>query len=346
LGASALLWSVHALVLRGVKQAAALNAVATVAKIVPLLAFVAAAGVAFRADVFGSSFWGGAAHDAGSLLAQVRGTMLLTVFVFVGIEGASVYSRLARNRADVGVATVLGFLAVLALLVLVTMLSYGVLPRRELGALPPPSMAGVMEAIVGAWGTVFISVGLLVAVLGNYLSWSLLAAEVLYSAARHDTMPAFLGRESDTHVPVAALWLSNVAIQVFLIVTSFAAQTFTLAVKMTSAMTLIPYLLVAGYGLQLAWTGKTYDVEPHGRTADLVRAAIAVVYAAAMIYAGGPTFLLLSAVIYAPGTALYVLARRERNERVFTSVERLVFAFIVFAALAGVSGLLSGSISV
>ena len=44
-------------------------------------------------------------------------------------------------------------------------------------------MAGVMEAIVGPWGKVFISVGLLISVLGNYLSWSLLAAEVLYSAA-------------------------------------------------------------------------------------------------------------------------------------------------------------------
>ena len=46
--------------------------------------------------------------------------MLVTVFVFVGIEGASVYSRYARKRDDVGVATVLGFLGVLCLLMLVT----------------------------------------------------------------------------------------------------------------------------------------------------------------------------------------------------------------------------------
>ena len=35
--------------------------------------------------------------------------MLVTVFVFVGIEGASVYSRYAKKREDVGIATVLGF---------------------------------------------------------------------------------------------------------------------------------------------------------------------------------------------------------------------------------------------
>ena len=28
---------------------------------------------------------------------------------------------------------------------------------------------------------------------------------------------------------------------------------------MTSVMTLVPYLLVAAYGLKLAWTGETYD---------------------------------------------------------------------------------------
>ena len=67
---------------------------------------------------------------------------------------------------------------------------------RTLRRCATPSMAGVMEAIVGPWGKVFISVGLLISVLGNYLSWSLLAAEVLHSAAGQRTMPAFLAREN------------------------------------------------------------------------------------------------------------------------------------------------------
>ena len=148
--------------------------------------------------------------------------MLVTVFLFVGIEGASVYSRYARNRNDVGVATVLGFLGVLCLLILVTMLSFGVMLRPDLAALSSPSMAGVMEAIVGPWGKVFISVGLLISVLGNYLSWSLLAAEVVFSAAQNCTTPSFLARENENKAPVAALWLTNGVIQLFLIVSFFA----------------------------------------------------------------------------------------------------------------------------
>ncbi len=93
------------------------------------------------------------------------------------IQRRRVYSRYARNRSDVGVATMFGFLGVLCLLVLVTILSYGVLLRPDLAALCNPSMAGVLQAVVGPWGAVFVSIGLLISVAGAYLSWVLLAAE-------------------------------------------------------------------------------------------------------------------------------------------------------------------------
>jgi len=347
LGASAILWGFHFLVLRGVKQAAALNTIATFAKIVPLAVFIVIAIAGFRVDIFALNFWGSDAPSIGDVFAQVRNTMLVTVFVFVGIEGASVYSRYARKRSDVGIATVLGFLGVLALLVLVTMLSYGALLRPDLAALQPPSLAGVMEALVGRWGTVFISVGLLISVLGNYLSWSLLAAEVLHSAASNDTMPSFLAGENRHSVPSAALWTTNIAIQAFLVVTHFAEYAFTLALKMTGAMTLIPYLLVAAYGLKIAWTRETYAADPAGRDRDVAVAALAVAYALAMLYSAGPKFLLLSALLYAPGTVLFVMARRQQGANVFASLpERVVFGMMAAAAAVGLYGLVSGAIAV
>jgi arginine:ornithine antiporter/lysine permease len=345
-GASLILWAVHFMILRGIKQAAALNTIATVAKIVPIVIFIAVAVAAFRSDMFVLNVWGGEEPGIAAIASQVRSTMLVTVFVFVGIEGASVYSRYARNRNDVGLATVLGFAGVLCLLVLVTMLSYGILLRPDLAALPTPSMAGVMEAIVGPWGAVFISVGLLISVLGNYLSWSLLAAEVLHAAAQNRTMPSFLAGENENKVPRAALWMTNIVIQAFVLVTWFAEYAFTLALKMTSAMTLVPYLLVGAYGLKLAWTGETYTGMEPSRRADGVRGAIATLYAASMIVAGGSKFLLLSALLYAPGTILFVMARRERQMPIFTLREGVIFGCIAAAALIGLYGLVSGSVSI
>jgi arginine:ornithine antiporter / lysine permease len=344
--ASLLLWGVHCLVLRGIKGAAALNTIATYTKIIPILVFIVVAAVALDPQLFSQNFWGTEKPSAGAVAVQVRSTMLLTVFVFVGIEGASVYSRYAKDRSDIGIATVVGFLAVLSLLVLVTLLSYGILSREELAGLPTPSMAGVMESMVGRWGTIFISVALLISILGNYLSWSLLAAEVLHSAALNRTMPSFLASVNAHQVPAGALWLTNFAIQTFLLVTWFAEYAFTLALKMTSAMTLIPYFFVAAYGLKLAYLGETYHAGGRARTIDWIRSAVATIYAAGMIYAGGPKFLLLSAILYAPGTLLFFLAKRERKETVFKPLEAAMFVTLVIAACAGVYALAVGAISI
>lgn len=344
--ASALLWGVHILVLRGVKEATTINTIATYAKIVPIVLFIVVAVAGFRADLFALNFWGGEEPTFANISSQVRSSMLVTVFLFVGIEGASVYSRYAKNRDDVGIATVLGFLGVLCLLVLVSIVSYGVLLRPDLAVLGSPSMAGVMEALVGPWGKIFISIGLLISILGNYLSWSLLAAEVLHSAAKHRTMPAFLARENHNKVPAAALWLTNIVIQVFVLVTWFADYAFFIALKLTSSMTLVPYLLVAAYGLKLAWTGDTYETGQKGRSLDWSRSAIATLYAAGMLYAGGAKFLLLSALLYAPGTVLFVLARREQDQRVFTPFEWVLFGIIATAAIVGLYSLAAGTLSI
>ena len=344
LSASLIVWGVHVLVLRGVREAAALNTIATIAKMVPIAIFIVVVIAGFRADIFALNFWGGTEQSLSSVAQQVRNTMLVTVFVFVGIEGASVYSRYAKDRNDVGIATVLGFIGVLCLLVLVTVFSYGILLREDLAALATPSMAGVMEAIVGPWGRVFISIGLLISILGNYLSWSLLAAEVLHSAGKTNTMPALLAQESRNGVPSAALWLTNIVIQAFLLVTWFAESAFTIALKMTSAMTLVPYLLVAAYACKIAFTGETYGGDAGGRRGDGLRGAIATVYAAGMLYAGGAKFILLAALLYAPGTSLYYYARREQRQRVFTPAEMAVFAVVAIAAILALAALASGAI--
>lgn len=339
------LWLFHFLILRGVKQAAFINTVVTVAKIIPILIFLIFVAFGFKADIFAVNFHGGPGLEGAGLFAQVRGTMLVTVFVFVGIEGASVYSRYARRREDVGLATLLGFLGVLCLLVLVTMLSYGVMLRPDLASLRNPSMAGVLAAVVGPWGAVFVSVGLIVSVLGAYLSWSLLAAEVLFSAAKKESMPAFLAAENRNGVPFIALWLTNLLIQLFLIVTLFAEEAFLLALKLTSSMILLPYLLTGAYALKLALSGEGYRAN-EGRRGDLVRAGLATLYAAGLVYAGGLKFLLLSLVIYAPGSVLFVIAQRERGRQVFTPVELALFMAVGAGAVLAVFGLATGRIAI
>jgi arginine:ornithine antiporter/lysine permease len=118
--------------------------------------------------------------------------MLVTVWVFIGIEGAAIYSRRAAKREDVGRATVLGFAGVLALLLLVNLLSYGLMAQADLAGVPDPSMAGVLENQVGSWAAGFISIGLVISLLGALIAWVLLCAEILRLPAIEHVMPRAL----------------------------------------------------------------------------------------------------------------------------------------------------------
>ncbi len=343
---SMLLWIVHSLILRGIREAVAINTIVTFAKIIPIALFIVFVIYGFQADIFAINFWGGEAATFGNIAGQVRATMLVTVFVFVGIEGASVYSRYARNRADVGVATLLGFIGVLCLLVLVTILSYGIMLRPDLADLRNPSMAGVLSAIVGPWGTLFVSAALMISVGGAYLSWVLLAAEILFSASKYGTMPKFLMHENKAGVPSHALWLTNIVVQIFLILSLFAQYALRLAIELTSSMILIPYFLVSAYSFKLVATGETYELEPASRRREAVRSGLALVYTSFLIAAAGGSHLLLSAAIYGPGTILFFMARREQNLRVFTPAETLMFITAAIGAMAAIYFLATGRISV
>lgn len=337
-GASVLLWLIHALVLRGIQGATVLNAVVTVAKVVPLLLFIVLVAMAFKMGTFRVDFWG--TDKLGSVLDQVKSTMLVTVWVFIGIEGASVYSARAKLREDVGRATVIGFLICLALLMAVSLLSLGVLTQPELAGLKNPSMAPVLEKAVGTWGAVLIYVGLMVSVGGGFLAWTLLAAESLFTPAGGGVMPKWLATQNKQGVPANAMWLTNGMVQIFLLVTLVSKASYLALISLSTAMILLPYLFSALYGLSLAWRGEAASkaaspAKAPSNRSDTPVAALAAVYCVWLLYAAGLKYLLLSALLYAPGAVLYIIAKRQHDQRPFTGTESvLLVVFVVLAAVA------------
>ncbi|MET2829848.1 basic amino acid/polyamine antiporter [Mesorhizobium shangrilense] len=339
------IWAFHFMILRGVEQATFINTIVTIAKIVPILVFILLLIFFFHFGQFRENFFGGVDMPPKTLIAQIRDTMLITVFVFLGIEGASVYSRFAKVRSDVGTATILGFVGVTGLMVAVTLLPYAALPQSAIAGVQQPSMAGALEAVVGHWGAVFISIGVLISVLGAYLAWSLICAEVLFAAAKSEDMPKLFAAQNGNRVPANALWLTNIVVSLFVISTYWSRDAFNFMLDMTSVTALLPYLLVAGYGILLARSGVGYEKTPDQRGRDQIFAWIAAIYTIFMFVAAGLKYVLLVAVLFVPGTILYVWARREQKLQLFTLAELFVFAVTLIAGLVGAYGLLTGTIA-
>ncbi len=369
---SMLLWGLHFLILRGTEGAATVNGIATFAKVVFVIIFLAFVIWAFDSQIFINNFlgntyiplsneyspeivqYGFVGHASEimidepnyNLFSQVRNILLITVYVFLGIDGASIYSRFAKNRKDVGAATLIGFLVVLCLFTLVTLLSYGILERTQLAALRQPSMAAVLERIIGSTGVISVSVALIVTILGAYLSWTILAAELLFTAAKHHSMPAFLGRENKKGTPYAAVWLTTLFIQINLIISLHSEYAYGFILEFASALCLFPYLLVASYALKLTLTRETYDFMPKGYRKDLIITSLATAYAALMIYVGGMKYILLSTIIYVPGSLLFFIARYEQNKRLLNQTEKYIFIALAILATVAILCLSFGVITI
>lgn len=339
--ASVIMWLFHVLILRGIREAAIVNALITIGKVLPLVVFIVIGLLAFKLDVFTQDFWG-AEHGAGSgaVLTQIKGMMLVTVWVFIGVEGASVFSERAKSRTDVGRATILGFVSVLALLLAVNILSYGIMSRPELAGLGDPSLAGVLQAAVGAWGAKFIALGLIISLLGALLSWFLMAAEIMRVPAQEGLLPSVFGRENAKGTPANALWLTMGLVQAFLVWTYFNASTYTNLILLASSLILLPYLLSALYQLLIAVR------EPSaGRAVDLTVGVFGSLYGVWLLYAAGLVYLLYTAIFYLLGVPLFVWARREQKAKVFTTAEWGLVALFTAMAVYAVYGLASGTLS-
>ncbi|HBX8764811.1 TPA: amino acid permease [Klebsiella pneumoniae] len=320
-GASVLLWVVHFLVLRGVQTAAGINLVATLAKLLPLGAFVALAALAFQLDTFRLDFSGLALGVP--VWEQVKNTMLITLWVFIGVEGAVVVSARARHKRDVGRATLLAVLSALAVYLLVTLLSLGVVPRSELAEMRNPSMAGLMVRLMGSWGEIVIAAGLIVSVCGAYLSWTIMAAEVPFLAATHKAFPRLFARQNSNNAPSASLWLTNISVQVSLVLIWLTGSDYGTLLTIASEMILVPYLLVGAFLLKIA-TRPLHKAVAFG----------ACIYGIWLLYASGPVHLLLSVVLYAPGLLVFLYARRtHQHDRSLKRREVALIGLLLVAAV-------------
>jgi arginine:ornithine antiporter/lysine permease len=109
---------------------------------------------------------------------------------------------------------------------------------------------------------------------------------------------------------------------------------------------LIPFLLAAAYALKLTLTRDGYADAGRELRRDLTIAVLATIYTAFLIYAAGLKFVLVSFIVYAPATLLFVMARREQGRQLFSPRETAVLAVSVVGAVAGVVALAAGWITI
>ncbi len=337
--ASVVIWFMCYLVCRGVQEAAFINIITTACKLIPLFVFIVAIILlrAFDFELFMDNFWGNEGANPLPLGDQIKATTAATVWSFIGVEGAVVLSGRAKKTSDVGKASIIGFVSLLALYVLVAVLSLGVMAPEEMATLKNPQLAGVLEAVVGPWGAALINLGVILSLTGALLGWTIIAAECPSEASKHGVFPKAFGKFNKNDAPAYSLFVTNGIIQLFLIVCYFSTSTYQIFYALSSSMIMIPYLLSAAYYLKLCITDSTRIKEMGGKMSTAwLFAIIGTVYGFWMIYSSGLIYTMITTILYVPGIFFYLKGKKERNEKPFSKPYDIFIAgaFVVLACIS------------
>ncbi len=331
---SLLIWIIYFLIARGIKEAAIINIIISFIKIAALIIIIIVFFYAFNWQQFITNFH----HDLninnhnefnmGSIFSQIKNTMLVTVWDFLGIEAACIYAIRAKNMQDVAKATVLGLTAVLIIDILISLLPFGITTTNIISGLSTPSVTGVLNIIIGAVTANAVRIMILVSVLGALFAWTMLATNIVYLGAIDKTMPKIFNKVNKNNVPIGSLLMSVIALQIFLLGAYFTNSAYLTMIKLATSLILVPYLLATLFAFKLIITNKTIDY------LSLAKGIVAVSYACWLIYAGGVYYLCLGAVLYSIGALIYIVARIQHQATIFSNYyEKFICGIILFTTL-------------
>ncbi|WP_409272011.1 amino acid permease [Neobacillus sp. SCS-31] len=283
-----MLWSTHAIILRGIENAGKLNFAATAAKVIGFILFIIVGLFAFsktnilpltapRVDGSGQTI---------GLLGQVNSAALSTLWAFIGVESAVVFSSRAKKQIDVKRASILGLLIALALYIGISILVMGMLSQGELIASDKPLIDAITKVLGPAGGQALAAIGL-ISLVGSTLGWVMLSAEIPFQAAKQGLFLPWFLKENKKGIPVRSMIITNGLGQLFIFstISNSISKAFGFVIFIATLSYLVPYFIASLYQLKLVVTGETY-LGDKSRATDGIIAAMSTIYSTWVIIGG------------------------------------------------------------
>lgn len=327
-----LIWVMYFIVAGGLKTAKLLNNIMAVLKVVAIGLIIVLLLLNVKYGMFQLNFEN-EKHMSGSMVDQIKSTMLVTLWCFIGIEGAVMMSARAKRANDVGKAGVLGFFIAWIMYVLVSMLCYGVMERARLAGLEDPSVAYVLRSICGDWAYYFVILSVIISLLGGWLSWTLVCAQVPYEAATVKIFPSAFLRLNKHGMPGYGLLVSSVIMEAFMLIVLMADDVYMAALNITSMMVLPAYLSGGMYLWKISY--RPSEIHRDKKRYQIRYRIIGIactLYCLWLIYAGGLTLFAYTSLFYLAGIGFYLRSRYERKAEgclKFTNSDRVTLGVLI-----------------
>ncbi|CUS17669.1 hypothetical protein LDBUL1632_01565 [Lactobacillus delbrueckii subsp. bulgaricus CNCM I-1632] len=326
-------WALTFLVNNGVESASCVNTIGTFCKVVPLIMFVIICIVSFKGGMFTADFWGRVANNlskgttTGGLWPQMKGTLMTLIWIFIGVEGASVMGSRAKSLNEAQQATMLGFVLLLVFYMMISILPCSSLTRAQLASAAQPALGNDLKMIVGDWGMMIINIGLIISTIVSWLSWTMLPAETMLLIAEDGAAPKFWGKLNSKKAPTNALFTTAILQTIFLFSLLFTDKAYEFCYTLASSVILFSYLFVGLYQMKFSREHKEWTQWIYGLLAALFQFMC-------MILAGWQSVLVVS-LSYIPGLIVYYQGVREQGRKLNKN-EKITFIFIAILCVLSI----------
>jgi len=242
IAAAASVWLLTAINIRGIREAAQVQVVTTVLKILPLLLISAAAFLKFRPGALSLT-----APDTRTMAGHLSTAAAMTFWAFGGLESATIPADSVDDpQRTIPRATVVGTILTAVIYVVSTIGVMSVVPIEALKSSTAP-FADAAQAFVGNWAGFAVAAGAAVACFGALNGWILIAGQMPLAIAQDGLFPEAFGRVSARGTPATALIISSVLTTALIALNSTRqlVDLFTFIILLGTLNALVPYAFSA-----------------------------------------------------------------------------------------------------
>lgn len=341
--AIAFCWALTLLVNNGVESASFVNTIGTICKVIPLIMFVIISIVSFKAGMFSADFWGNVANNlskgttTGALWPQMKGTLMTLIWVFIGVEGASVMGNRAKTLKEAQRATILGLVMLLVFYIMISVLPYGMLTRAQLASAAQPALGSDLKMVVGAWGANLINIGLIISAIVSWLSWTMLPAETMLLIAQDGAAPKFWGKLNKKNAPTNSLITTAVLQTIFLFSLLFTDKAYEFCYTLASSAILFSYLFVGLYQMKHSRENKDWKQYIYG--------LLAAIFQLVCMVLAGWDYVLVVSLSYIPGLIIYYQSVKEKGKTLNRN-EKITYLVIGLLCVLSIVLIANGTINI
>jgi len=227
---------------RGIKDAAWVQLVTTILKLVPLI-LIAIVGLFFIEMEHLQPFNLSGESD----FSAITTTTTLTLFAFLGIESATIPADNIDNpTVNIPRATMIGIWAAIIVYILGSVAVMGIIPPDVLAV----SEAPFADAAVVIWGEAarkWVALGIIISTFGALNGWIMMQGQIPLAAAKDKLFPAPFGKLNNKEMPLLGLILSSIIVSALLLMSHSKSliKAFEFMILLSTLTCLVPYLFSA-----------------------------------------------------------------------------------------------------